>query len=1639
MLTTDQDTPSVREPVSLVYEADLLGNIQQALAGLQGFGVMALELIQNADDAGASSLGFDVTDGALFIRNDASFSTCGLQSARCPWEGTGDPDGVHRSCNFHAISRMGSRNKVHVASQIGRFGIGFVSVYQITDRPIIRSAGIEMTLIPVEGSGATRSIPAKPGSEVELPWASETSTTRIALNASPTPTDVVPLVVDAIGDVMIRGLFFLRHLETVELRLNGTLVRHISIGRGGGIVTLAMQPGNRTERWKLITRGASDLAAERAIFGDFPTLAELGRSPDVTVAVPLHDDPVSGLLYAYLPTEQPSGMPLHINADFFPHPTRRMITLTGEQHERYWNELLLDTASKAIAESFIVLRDLLGAERLWALASASFAMRDAPSFKSFWADLQVVAKVLPAVRTIDDQWCIPGECHLPDLPADQQRALAGIGVRLLHDRLRTHWIVLSALGATQLRLPAIVTAVETAQSLIGFTAETPHLRVIWAAIDAVIAQSRARTDFKVLMGRLKSVPFVLAIDGRASSLADLWSLEEGVRPEDVRRYLPDCPIAHADVRDLPAIAEAMDVYRFEDLASDLAKAMPDAGMGGALIGSDLGQAREFYGLLTSFGAAPATSKAGAILSDVPFLRTATGFVTPSRGRLPGDFVDPIGHFELIDTSEMNDAMRRMARDVLSVDVLNFRDYVAEHLEDILGAGPTREQYVALLTEILDHRVELDADGVVKSLADIAFVRTRDGTFVRPTDCYYWSAALDALLSAEGKWWVDEEWMPTGRTAARFQDFLTSRLGMRTSASVTHLVNRIQNIAETCSIDDIASGTQPIVRHIFDRFARLRPEERQTLERLKAFAWLPGALDGERVQGKRYTPAGLHRAFRSQAFASQVHVVDLPALRGGQSGGALVDFLNLLAMPEEPPTEKVVAHLEHCMAEDLPASDFIYAILQERLDKNEPGDMDRLAGTTFIYDADLKGYLRSDQVFWNPTVFRGHWHAASQRMRTREALYRRLGVQDAPTADNYAGLLRAIAAQPVVSPDDAAVHERCLAWLADALDRDDPDARAALADMREEPTLLNVQGEVAFPDESAWLDSAVLAAPFNGALDGRLVTPPVVPRHVAAKLFHELQVVRLSEIARLGLSAEPLSVEDASATSRLRERIELLLWLAPDPIFRDRLHHALRGMTVHIAEALLVHAEIMEYDPPVRSAPSASDAFYDQGSGILYVRGEPGQAIDWTAAFSAVFAPLEQLTHGIDMPPVIMTAAFVTSLDSLVSAERALRSAHYSPPEDGYDDLPLTESVVDADEDDEEFEPEGDTNEPEVGNIEEPEVPADGGDGESGASPDVDEADEDACDAPPPSGSGTDTVGPNPILDEASTAAGDGAATGAPTGSGPVDRSGPGVGLDGPFKSKADDRAFGAGGEAAGPGPGGSAGGSGAGTNGSWGSGSPGAARRPGQTSAERRSRMLSYVNSIPRPEDGSRTGPGGDDVSDAIDITAIAAVMKYEARSGRTAVEQPHNNPGFDVVSAAPDGTGRRLIEVKGLNGGWNERGVKLSHVQFATAQQHPGEYWIYVVEHARDLRSQRVSAIANPFSKVVEYWFDHGWRDTTEEVASATDMNLEVGARVKHFAWGEGTIEKISRMGMAISLVIDFKHEGRKMIPFNSNLEFIV
>ncbi len=60
-------------------------------------------------------------------------------------------------------------------------------------------------------------------------------------------------------------------------------------------------------------------------------------------------------------------------------------------------------------------------------------------------------------------------------------------------------------------------------------------------------------------------------------------------------------------------------------------------------------------------------------------------------------------------------------------------------------------------------------------------------------------------------------------------------------------------------------------------------------------------------------------------------------------------------------------------------------------------------------------------------------------------------------------------------------------------------------------------------------------------------------------------------------------------------------------------------------------------------------------------------------------------------------------------------------------------------------------------------------------------------------------------------------------------------------------------------------------------------------------------------------------------------------------------HPGYDIISHNPVTGEDRYIEVKGVNGEWNQTGVGLSRLQFSNAQDYGDRYWLYVVEFVSD------------------------------------------------------------------------------------------
>ncbi len=90
-----------------------------------------MELVQNADDAGASRV-------ALLLDLSSHPSNSIPSPAMAQWQGPAlmcYNDAVFSPADFHNISRIGQDSKMARPTSIGRFGLGFNSVYHWTDLP----------------------------------------------------------------------------------------------------------------------------------------------------------------------------------------------------------------------------------------------------------------------------------------------------------------------------------------------------------------------------------------------------------------------------------------------------------------------------------------------------------------------------------------------------------------------------------------------------------------------------------------------------------------------------------------------------------------------------------------------------------------------------------------------------------------------------------------------------------------------------------------------------------------------------------------------------------------------------------------------------------------------------------------------------------------------------------------------------------------------------------------------------------------------------------------------------------------------------------------------------------------------------------------------------------------------------------------------------------------------------------------------------------------------------------------------------------------------------------------------------------------------------------------------------------------
>jgi hypothetical protein len=197
-------------------------------------------------------------------------------------------------------------------------------------------------------------------------------------------------------------------------------------------------------------------------------------------------------------------------------------------------------------------------------------------------------------------------------------------------------------------------------------------------------------------------------------------------------------------------------------------------------------------------------------------------------------------------------------------------------------------------------------------------------------------------------------------------------------------------------------------------------------------------------------------------------------------------------------------------------------------------------------------------------------------------------------------------------------------------------------------------------------------------------------------------------------------------------------------------------------------------------------------------------------------------------------------------------------------------------------------------------------------------------------------------------------------------------------------------------------------------------------------RLLSYVR---KKQEGSADADEQDGPSEhnlAVEVVARAAVCAYEKARGRVAEQMAQTHPGYDIISRNPLTGEDRFIEVKGVNGEWNQTGVGLSRLQFSNAQDYGDRYWLYVVEFVSDPQHIRVHPIRSPATQVTSFMFDGNWRDAVADERADPALAFIEGARVKHQHFGFGRVESMEMRGSTRVMSIEFENSGRRIVTLN-------
>ncbi|MHC5914267.1 MAG: sacsin N-terminal ATP-binding-like domain-containing protein [Nostoc sp.] len=401
----------------LPQDIDLLDFLRTKLGDLSGFGTLANELIQNAEDAKASEITFTVTAQGLIVQNDSEFS----------------------EDDFKRMQKIAGGDRRSDEWTIGKFGIGFTSVYLITDTPQIISSGKHWIFRPEQTASQRieqKKIEASLGTTFLLPWVNTNSFIRQKLNLVPITTQLISQFVKEVEDSLSKALLFLENLTKITLIVGDESISVVREYDNERILIKFLDHQRcitEEQGWYLLHGDFSQNATLlRKEYGE--NNIPLKRKTTVTIAIPENDQNLKGLLFAFLPTQEESDLPLHVNADFFPSSDRKRISCDHD-YRGQWNWLAGHTGILTISKNLEYLKNKLGHNYLWKIIS------ECHKTPQYW---QIIKQEIPnssIILTTNNNWCQPHQVFLLKEFEKEKEAISiftEVGLSIVHKDLNKY-------------------------------------------------------------------------------------------------------------------------------------------------------------------------------------------------------------------------------------------------------------------------------------------------------------------------------------------------------------------------------------------------------------------------------------------------------------------------------------------------------------------------------------------------------------------------------------------------------------------------------------------------------------------------------------------------------------------------------------------------------------------------------------------------------------------------------------------------------------------------------------------------------------------------------------------------------------------------------------------------------------------------------------------------------------------------------------------------------------------------------------------------------------------------------------------------------------------------------------------------